>query len=273
MGKNEKLTAEHMRAFRPSRATVERINTFLRLKDKRARDYRILDWGCGRGRQVAWLIEHGFDAYGVEIDQAPIDHAREYFDARGWGDRLRVIDAAGRVPFPDESFDCLISQQVLEHVRDLPTVAAEMNRITRQGGNGFHIFPAHLRIVEGHLHMPFVHWLPKSDLRRLWIRACTRLGIEPRWPQFTQLTSAQRAQKYYEYSIQHTFYRRPADVVRTFSKSGFSARVISGYRSAADARRPLVRALSTVSRNAAANSLISTFFFVDLETEKSRACA
>jgi hypothetical protein len=72
------------------------------------------------------------------------------------------MDPSGRAPFPDGCFHALISYQVLEHIEDLAAAAAEWARLTAGGGAGFHIYPPHFRLVEAHLFMPFVHWLPRT---------------------------------------------------------------------------------------------------------------
>jgi cyclopropane fatty-acyl-phospholipid synthase-like methyltransferase len=38
---------------------------------------RVLDIGCGDGRDAAWLAEHGFEAVGVDHSQAAIAQARQ----------------------------------------------------------------------------------------------------------------------------------------------------------------------------------------------------
>ncbi len=270
MSKNEPLTAAHMSAFRPSRTALGKIDAFLAHSGKQRSTFRVLDWGCGRGCFVAALLERGFDAYGVDIDRTQIEYGGAYFAQRGWRPetRLRVLDVAGPAPFDDGFFDCVVSQQVLEHVSDLGSVAAEMGRITRRGGDGFHIFPGRLRPIEGHLRMPLVHWLGKDGTRRAAIRAFTHLGIEPRWPLDRQLSARQRADVYYEYSVAHTFYRPVRDIVRTFEQAGLSAHVVSAFRRMPS--RPL-QVLGPVLRNGAMNALLSTFYFVDLQTRKQPA--
>ncbi len=37
---------------------------------------RVLDLGCGRGATVLSLLRQGFDAYGVEVDDGPVDKWR-----------------------------------------------------------------------------------------------------------------------------------------------------------------------------------------------------
>jgi hypothetical protein len=58
------------------------------------------------------------------------------------------------------AFDCLYLDG-----RDPDALAAELGRIIAAGGGGMHVFPAKWSIVEPHLHVPIVHWLPKNRLR------------------------------------------------------------------------------------------------------------
>ena len=40
---------------------------------------KTLDLGCGSGRDTAWLIENGYDAFGVDYTEGFIEFAKEYF--------------------------------------------------------------------------------------------------------------------------------------------------------------------------------------------------
>jgi len=87
-----------------------------------------------------------------------------------------------------------------------------------------HIFPSHRRLVEPHLHMPFVHWLPKNGLRRRWIELCLRAGWDPAWPELAALDRTARAGRYGDYTIGKTFYRKPGELRRVFAATGFDVR-------------------------------------------------
>ncbi len=83
------------------------------------------------------------------------------FQARAissWGSQVVSIDLAGRTPaespyFPvrdydgthipaeGESFDLIFSSNVLEHVRDLPTLFSEMHRVLKPQGAAIHLLP------------------------------------------------------------------------------------------------------------------------------------
>ena len=72
----------------------------------------VIDLGCGRNKLPG--------AIGVDLLDLPgVDY---------------VVDLSERLPFDDESFDIVYSNQVLEHVPDLIGLVAESHRLLRPGG-------------------------------------------------------------------------------------------------------------------------------------------
>jgi len=189
---------------------------------------KVLDWGCGRGSDVLHLRKMGVDAYGAEISQVTIDRGKPLFEELGidHGATIKPISPQNRTGFPDGYFDLIISYQVLEHVAELDSAAAEIARLLRPGGTSVHLYPAHRRPVEGHLHMPFVHWLPKNRLRYYAIKACAGLGFEPKggWSSVADADLSVRARKYFDFSVSETYYRPPRAVARAFRNAGLSPR-------------------------------------------------
>lgn len=194
-----------------------------RIEQLRTPDLTVLDWGCGRGSDVAHLRKLGIKAYGAEISRAVIDRGKGLFDGLGLehAEIVKQIRPDNTTDYPSSFFDVLISYQVLEHVEDLESAVREMSRIMKPGGTGIHLYPAHHCVVEGHLKMPIVHWLPKGAARHTAIRFFTSLGIEPRWSQLSDLPAREKADRYFEYSVHETFYRSPKEVMDTFGKAGF----------------------------------------------------
>jgi tellurite methyltransferase len=88
---------------------------------------RILDAGCGSGRNAHYLLREGFDVYGV--DENP--RAVEEFD----GHALQAsLDA---LPFADAYFDVVICSAVLHFARDdahFEGMVSELFRVLRPGG-------------------------------------------------------------------------------------------------------------------------------------------
>ena len=182
MPRNDSLTEEEFAAFTPNKRTIHCIETYREKTNLEKREMNVLDWGCGRGETTLWLKEQGYNVYGADIDVIPIRNGIGLFRSKGYDDSiLSLITPDGKTDFPDSFFHFIFSCQVFEHISNLELVAAEMARVTMKDGVGFHIYPAHRRIIEGHLHMPIVHWLPKNNLRRLLIGIYVFFGLEPRW--------------------------------------------------------------------------------------------
>ena len=74
---------------------------------------RILDCGCGGGASVEFLANAGF--HGVGIDIAPF--RREQWKERVSSSCVSFVQAdATHLPFPDASFDIVLSSGMLEHI-------------------------------------------------------------------------------------------------------------------------------------------------------------
>lgn len=206
---------------------------------------RVLDFGCGNGRAAVPLLQRGYDLFGVDIVEPAVSEGRDLLGACGFdGERLRVIGRDEQ--FADGAFDFIFSQQVFEHVDDLEVVVSELARMTTPGGWGFHNFPAKYRLLEPHLRMPLVHWLPKNSIRRLAIDGFTRIGVEPPPPpEIPGAGRAERSRFEYEYSVNETFYRPYHEIARTLETQGFSVRSVVLYNPRLDragiVRRPPLR--------------------------------
>src|SRR4051812_27299202 len=76
----------------------------------------ILDYGCGTGELVQLLRAAGFDAYGVDIRWPGGDYGQIDASELGRSGVLRYYEEGGRLPFDDDTFDLIVSDQVFEHV-------------------------------------------------------------------------------------------------------------------------------------------------------------
>lgn len=224
--KHDALTEADMQRFRMNPALLGRIREHTQQQRRTAKPLRILDWGCGRGRSVALLRQEGLDAFGVDIDRAVLRNGHDLFRARGLDPEqlLRHIDDAGT--FGDGAFDAIFSEETLEHVVDLAAVARESFRLLRPGGVAMHSFPGSRWLVEPHVHMPLVHWLPQGVLRRPLILLCLLLGLGPRppWPEASHAGLRQRLAVYDRYLAEKTCYRPREEVMAIFAHVGFEGR-------------------------------------------------
>lgn len=197
---------------------------------------KVLDLGCGRGDTVAWLLENGWDAYGADVCDEYIQCGVAYVDGLGRGTgRLQAIRDGGP-PFDGEMFDVVLSNQVLEHVRDLEKFAAGVAAVTRRGGHGLHIFPAAHRLIEPHIRAPIVHWLPKGAVRRRAVRTALRVGAAA--PYFSELPLEDRAEVFSRFSEEETFYRSEREVGSSFMRHGFTCDFVTPARDKVSVRFP-----------------------------------
>ena len=223
MSKHNILTEEEFARYTPSERTIYHLESFVKNKNLKKKQVNILDWGCGRGRDVLWFKEQGYNTYGVDIDQKAIKNGIGLFKKRGYEDTfLSTIGPDGKTIFSDNFFHFTYSNQVFEHISNIESVAAELARITVNNGIGFHVYPAHRRIVEGHLYMPFVHWIPKYWIRKYLIFICVCLGREPKWAELTNCGLIEKTKAYFNYSTNKTFYRSYFTMKSVFEKNGFN---------------------------------------------------
>jgi SAM-dependent methyltransferase len=98
----------------------------------------VFDFGCGTGYGTCNLSEVARSIVGADISAEAIDAARrEFLDekARAHLD-YRVIEPIERAPLPFEenTFDTVLSFQVIEHVHDVDRYLREVRRVLRPGG-------------------------------------------------------------------------------------------------------------------------------------------
>ena len=113
---------------------------------------KILEIGSGKGHILNTLRNKGFNVIGVELSQEFVNEIKNQY-----GDRLSVIKIEDeRLPFPDGSFDKVISFDVLEHIPDTDLHLQEVRRVLRN--NGLYCFGIPNRLVDE----PFCIWAYKS---------------------------------------------------------------------------------------------------------------
>jgi len=80
----------------------------------------------------------------------------------------RIDEDTSSLPFANDTFDFVFSDQVLEHVRDHERAFAEIARVLKPGAISLHIFPAKLKPTESHLHVPFGGLIQNRWWLTLW---------------------------------------------------------------------------------------------------------
>ena len=109
------------------------------LKGRFASGMRLLDAGCGSGRNLVYFLREGFEVCGVDISPEAIAHIRSL--ARTLAPHLPEEnfrrEPVERMSFEGESFDAVLSSAVLHFARDETHWLAmlhEMWRVLKPGG-------------------------------------------------------------------------------------------------------------------------------------------
>ena len=113
---------------------------------------KILEIGFKNGLFLNKCRLAGMDAVGTEIN--PEFHRQVQAE---FPDLQLILCDGETIPQPDDSFDIVVSFQVLEHVASLKTLIGECSRLLKPGGIMYHCCPNYFSFYEGHYG---IIWLP-----------------------------------------------------------------------------------------------------------------
>jgi SAM-dependent methyltransferase len=125
--------------YRGRRRVLDRVVAGLGLP----RGVRILDAGCGSGRNMVELSRYGA-VTGVELSPLSVQAARE----RRVGEV--VAGSIADMPFDDDSFDLAVCLDVVEHLDDDRGALAELRRVVARGGKLLVTVPAYQWLWSSH---------------------------------------------------------------------------------------------------------------------------
>jgi len=91
---------------------------------------KVLDLGCGAGRNTWYLADKGFEVYGLDNAPTGLKILKKALTERGLTANLKVGDAFEKLPYADNFFDALVSVQVMQHAKE-PVILRAINEITR----------------------------------------------------------------------------------------------------------------------------------------------
>ena len=103
---------------------------------------RVVDAGCGSGRNLVYLLRSGYEVYATDVDPTAVAHVHQL--AATLGPHLPAanfrVEPVEHMTFPDEFADVVVSSAVLHFARDeaqFDAMLDEMWRILRPGGMFF----------------------------------------------------------------------------------------------------------------------------------------
>jgi SAM-dependent methyltransferase len=116
--------------------TTEESEEIPRLLDLKP-DCQVLELGCGSGGYALHLAEIvGCRVVGLDLNAPGVHNANQLAEARGLARLVRFeqCDASRRLPFDDNTFDAVFSNDVLCHLPRRPEVLCEIFRVLKPGG-------------------------------------------------------------------------------------------------------------------------------------------
>ncbi|HET7086102.1 MAG TPA: methyltransferase domain-containing protein [Rhizomicrobium sp.] len=161
-------------AVAPDSAEVERLAEIL-LEFSYAMDHlaphgqrpRICDFGCGRGWLSAEFARFG-DVTGVDLSSEGVRLAAERWP------HIRFVAADLTRWRPGETFDLVVSSEVIEHVEDQAAFVATLGQVVRPGGYVILTTPT-ARAKQAYFGLgwepqPIEAWLSSAQLKGLFAR-------------------------------------------------------------------------------------------------------
>jgi SAM-dependent methyltransferase len=102
---------------------------------------KVIDVGCGAGRHAFEAYRRGADVVAFDRDEAELRSVdtilramAEAGEAPAGASAKVVVGDALKLPYADETFDCVIASEILEHIPHDDVAIAELIRVLKAGG-------------------------------------------------------------------------------------------------------------------------------------------
>jgi len=102
---------------------------------------KVIDVGCGAGRHAFEAYRRGADVIAFDRDAAEVERVRTILTAMAEAGEApasaraeAVVGDVLALPYADETFDCVIASEILEHIPDDNAAIAELIRVLKVGG-------------------------------------------------------------------------------------------------------------------------------------------
>jgi len=112
------------------------VNFLPVLKDISA--HKVLDVGCGTGRNALFLGKEGFIVVGIDISKTALQVADQKIKNEGLHNIILLQGDIADLPFPPQHFDAIISTNVIHHtkINDIKKIVNEIYDVLCHDGKG-----------------------------------------------------------------------------------------------------------------------------------------
>jgi ubiquinone/menaquinone biosynthesis C-methylase UbiE len=109
--------------------TNKRLHVFYNeLLTEEIKDKKLLDAGCGTGWFSKWACDRKADVTSMDLGEGLLKRVALKCDS------TRVVGSILEIPFEDNSFDIVVSSEVIEHTPDPKKALKELYRVLKPGG-------------------------------------------------------------------------------------------------------------------------------------------
>lgn len=95
----------------------------------------ILDFGCGLGRHSIFFAKQGFQVSAFDLSLEGVKHLENWAKNERLDINITIADML-RLPYEDNSFDCVFAYHVISHTdtTGMKRIVSEVSRILKPGG-------------------------------------------------------------------------------------------------------------------------------------------
>lgn len=128
------------------------------LKGRFHKGQRILDLGCGSGRNLVYFLQNGYEVYGIDQDPEAIERVREMAlkIQPGFDPERFTLSAIETMAFEEETFDLVIANAVLHFAVDASQFEAMLQsawQVLKPGGQLFARLASNIGIADRIQHV------------------------------------------------------------------------------------------------------------------------
>ena len=118
------------------------------LEDWDRRPLKVLDAGCGAGRNTVYMAQRGHSVTALDFDDSALNQLQQTIDREGLGDRVEICEHSLQqsLPFPGGVFDVIVDSYVSCHFIEKDLMAHYLSEIHRVSGEEGRIFSSQFSV-------------------------------------------------------------------------------------------------------------------------------